>query len=151
MDAPLHHWLFKGKISIPCSFKSNVLGFSVLEESAKMIGMCTWQLVVGASILSPKPLHFSMGKDFCQRANIVNIFAISFGYGYGGVAIALVRTILIRDPFNIASKVGSKKGKKKMIRLICLILLLMSSGTFYIWTNVSRIATGIIFFVSFQQ
>ena len=110
-----------------------------------MIGMCTWQLVVGASILSPKPLHFSMGEDFCQRANVVNVFAISFGYGYGGVAIALVRTILIRDPFNVASKVGSTKGKMKMILLICLTLLLMSAGMVYIWTNVSRTAFNTFF------
>ena len=135
----------KGKILVPCSLKSNVLGFSVLEESAKMIGMCTWQLVVGASILSSKPLHFSMGEDFCQRANVVNVFAISFGYGYGGVAIALVRTILIRDPFNVASKVGSTRGKMKMILLICLTLLLMSAGMVYIWTNVSRTAFNTFF------
>ena len=110
-----------------------------------MIGSGTWLFVVGASMLNPKPLHVYMGKAFCQTANIVNVFGVAVGYGYGGVAIALVRTILIKNPFNIASKVGSKKRKKKMILLICIILLLMSSGTFYIWTNVSRIANGAFF------
>ena len=116
-----------------------------------MIGSGVWLFVVGASMLNPEPLHVYMGKAFCRAANLVNVFGVAIGYGYGGVAIAFVRTILIKNPFNIASKVGTKKGKRKMIQLICLILLLMSSGTFYIWTNVSRIANGVIFLHLFNS
>ena len=114
-----------------------------------MIGSGIWLLVVGAAMLSPKPLHVYMGKTFCQVSNVVNVFSVSSGYGYGGVAIALVRTILIKNPFNMASKIGSKKGKRKIILLLCLTLLLMSAGTVYIWTNVSRKANIVYFSAPF--
>ena len=110
--------------------------FSVLEEGGKMVGSSAWMLVVGATMLLSKPVYVYTGAAFCQAANIANVFGISFGFAYGGVAIALVRTLLIRNPLNMALKLGAKKGKMRITHLICLVSLLMSAGTVYIWTNV---------------
>ena len=112
------------------------LHISVMEEGGKMVGSCAWLLIVGATMLLSKPLYVYTGAAFCQAANIANVFGISFGYAYGGVAIALMRTVLIKNPLNMASKLGAKKGKMRMTHMICLTALLMSTGTVYIWTNV---------------
>ena len=85
------------------------LHISVMEEGGKMVGSCAWLLIVGATMLLSKPVYLYTGAAFCQAANIANVFGISFGYAYGGVAIALIRTILIKNPLNMASKVGAKR------------------------------------------
>ena len=82
-----------------------------------MIGSSIWAFIVGASMISSQPLYVYVGKGFCQAAEYVSFFALSFGYVYGGVAIALIRTILITNPFNISSRIGSRKGKKRMTSL----------------------------------
>ena len=74
-----------------------------------MIGSSIWAFIVGASMISSQPLYVYVGKGFCQAAEYVSFFALSFGYVYGGVAIALIRTILITNPFNISSRIGSRK------------------------------------------
>ena len=111
-----------------------------------MIGSSIWAFIVGASMISSQPLYVYVGKGFCQAAEYVSFFALSFGYVYGGVAIALIRTILITNPFNISSRIGSRKGKKRMTLLICLILLLLSAVDVFIMANVPRMGTKVYFF-----
>ena len=112
-----------------------------------MIGSSTWSFIVGASMISSQPLYVYMGKGFCQAAKYVSFFALTFGYAYGGVAIALVRTILITNAFNISSRIGSRKEKKRMTLLICLILVLLSAGDVFIMANAPSMGTKVYFFL----